>query len=132
MRVTGEAMVSYPCPKCGEHRLVYDGMLVWRSGPRPPRRLARKQVGFSPRADVERDYCYHCEHCGAEFSNWDAGGIRLRKEGVSGEYTYNAGEGSWELGYFDTVERKWKVKVFDPVKREWVVRLLETQDGEGG
>lgn len=56
-----------PCPKCGAHRLVYDGMLVWRSGPRPPRKLARKKVRFSRRADVEREHCYHCEACGAEF-----------------------------------------------------------------
>lgn len=56
-----------PCPKCGAHRLVYDGMLVWRSGPRPPRKLARKNVRFSHRADMERERCYHCEACGAEF-----------------------------------------------------------------
>ncbi len=118
MHPTGEAIVSYPCPKCGEYRLVYDGMLVWRSGPRPPRNLARKQVASSPRADVERDYCYHCAHCGAEFSN-DTRGIRLSEEGVSGEYKYNAAEGSWELKFFDTAERKWKVKIFDKASRQW-------------
>lgn len=86
----------YPCPECGEHRLVYDGMLVWRSGPRPPRGLARRDVGFSPRADVERERCYHCKHCGAEFFE-DVENKRphLFVEGGPGHYTYDRAKGRW-------------------------------------
>lgn len=80
---------TYPCPKCGEYRLVYDGMLVWRSGSRPPRRLARKEIGFSPRADYERERCYHCENCGAEFfEDVDSSVIRLYEEGGKGVYEF--------------------------------------------
>ena len=51
-------MVSYPCPKCGEYRLVYHGTLVWRSGePRPPRRAATKQRGLRVGRQVHTSGC---------------------------------------------------------------------------
>jgi DNA-directed RNA polymerase subunit RPC12/RpoP len=88
--------MTYSCPKCGKP-LVYDGMLVWRSGPRPPRNLASKNVGFSPRADYERERIYHCDHCGAEF--WEDVEQRyphLYEEGARGKYVYSAFTQSWE------------------------------------
>lgn len=84
------------CPKCGENSLIYDGMLVWRSGPRPPRSLARKKVGFSPRADYERERIYHCDQCSAEFwEDMERGLPHLYEEGVSGRYTYDAANQRW-------------------------------------
>lgn len=86
---------SYPCPVCGEGHLVYEGMLVWRSGPRPPRELARKNVGFSPRADYERERIYHCAGCGAEFFE-DMENKRPHLYGEKGGYyTYDRWEGIW-------------------------------------
>ena len=77
---------SYSCPNCGEYRLVCDGMWVWRSRPRPPRELARKEVAFAPRADRERERLVHCDHCGTEFYEdiEQRGGFHLCKEGVPG------------------------------------------------
>jgi hypothetical protein len=96
----------YPCPKCGE-LLIYDGMLVWRSGPRPPRNLASKEVGFSPRADYERERIYHCEHCGGEFyEDVEQRHPHLYEEGVRGQYVYNAFTQSWESPYTDRTGRK--------------------------
>ncbi|MBU0492944.1 MAG: hypothetical protein KKA73_29005 [Chloroflexi bacterium] len=87
----------YPCPQCDEYRLVYDGMLLWHSGPRPPRNLASRNVGFSPRADVERERCYHCEHCGAEFyEDVETRRSHLYVEGGGGYYTYNGAEKRWQ------------------------------------
>ncbi|MBN1284638.1 MAG: hypothetical protein JXB47_04500 [Anaerolineae bacterium] len=81
---------SYPCPRCGEYGLVYDGMLAWRSGPRPPRELARKDVTLSARADVEREHCYHCTRCGAEFwQDVEQRSIHLYEEGAGGQYVYS-------------------------------------------
>ena len=83
-------------PKCDQESLVFDGMLVWRSGPRPPRNLARKKVGFSPRADYERARIYHCSQCGAEY--WEDMELRrphLYEEGVRGRYTYDIIAGRW-------------------------------------
>ncbi|MFC1974864.1 hypothetical protein ACFLXQ_00525 [Chloroflexota bacterium] len=92
---------SYPCPKCGEKRLVYDGMLVWRTGPRPPRKLARKQIGFSPRSDYERERIYHCENCEAEFyEDMEQRSIHLYEEGVIGKYVYNNIERRWQFQKF--------------------------------
>ena len=106
---------SYPCPKCGDYTLIYDGMLAWRSGPRPPHTLARKNIPLSIRADYERERCYHCANCGAEF--WQdmdmPKKIHLYEEGVSGQYLYNAVEKQWELKFYDSVSRKWKVKIFN-------------------
>jgi hypothetical protein len=79
--------------------------------------LARKQVGFSPRADYERERLYHCDNCGAEFFQdmEQRRSIHLYEEGVSGRYTYNAAEGRWEF------------RSFDRAKRKWTTRPLETQ-----
>ena len=89
---------SYPCPQCNQHQLVYDGMLVWRSGSRPPRNLARKQIGFSPRADYERERVYHCNHCGAEFfEDMEQRRPHLYVEGDGGKYVYNSLERQWQL-----------------------------------
>jgi hypothetical protein len=97
---------TYPCPKCEENHLVYDGMLVWRNGPRPPRKLARKQVGFSPRADYERERIYHCKNCKAEFyEDMEQRSIHLYEEGVTGRYVYNNIERRWQLQKFP-----WKKK----------------------
>lgn len=107
---------SYPCPKCGKHRLIYDGMLVWRSGPRPPRKLASKQESFSSRADYERERLYHCDQCGAEFfQDVEQRSIHLYEENVAGQYLYN---GAW---------RAWEWRRFDPIKREWTTLRLEPQ-----
>ena len=89
---------SYPCPKCGETRLIYEEMLVWRSGPRPPRNSARKQVGFSPRADYERERLYRCDHCGAEyFQDMEQKSPHLYPENAAGQYAYNRAWKTWEL-----------------------------------
>jgi DNA-directed RNA polymerase subunit RPC12/RpoP len=102
---------SYPCPKCGKHRLIYDGMLVWRSGPRPPRKES-----FSSRADYERERLYHCDQCGAEFfQDVEQRSIHLYEENVAGQYLYN---GAW---------RAWEWRRFDPIKREWTTLRLEPQ-----
>jgi hypothetical protein len=88
---------SRPCPQCGEYRLVYDGMLVWRSGPRPPRNLARKKVGFSPRADYERERCYHCAACKAEFfEDMEIRQPHLYEEGTRHKYLYSALKRGWD------------------------------------
>jgi hypothetical protein len=57
----------YPCPHCGVHQLMYDGIVRWRSGPRLPRSLAkpRDQLGFSPRADYDESayYAFSLRRC---------------------------------------------------------------------
>ena len=84
------------CPKCSKNSLVYDGMLVWRSGPRPPRKLARKKVGFSPRADYERERIYHCGQCGAEyFEDMEQRTPHLYEEGTPGKYVYDLAKARW-------------------------------------
>jgi predicted RNA-binding Zn-ribbon protein involved in translation (DUF1610 family) len=92
----------YPCPKCGQQSLVYDGMLVWRSGPRPPRKMARKEVGFSPRADYERERLYHCQQCGTEFYEdmEQRRHVHLYEEGVSGRHTYDGVRKSWQFAAY--------------------------------
>ncbi len=86
------------CPKCGQQSLVYDGTLVWRSGPRPPRELARTTVGFLPRADYELERLYHCLHCGAEFyADVEQRQPHLYEEGQPGRYTYDEETASWRL-----------------------------------
>ncbi len=91
---------TYPCPKCGQKSLVYDGWLAWRSGERPPRNLARKDVFTSPRGDYEVERIYHCAQCGVEF--WEdteiRRGVHLWEEGVSRKYEYDASRG-WYVGY---------------------------------
>jgi predicted RNA-binding Zn-ribbon protein involved in translation (DUF1610 family) len=116
-----EDILPYPCPKCGEYRVLYEGMLVWRSGPRPPRKLARKQIVFSARADVERERIYHCEHCGAEFfQDVEQSRVHLYEEGVSGQYTYNGAWKTWQHRAYDPDERKWKTTIFDKAEGRWV------------
>ncbi len=84
------------CPKCHQNSLIYDGMLVWRSGPRPPRNLARKEIGFSPRADYERERIYHCSQCGAEFwEDMEQRRAHLYEEGVPGQYVFDSGKKRW-------------------------------------
>lgn len=88
---------TYPCPQCTHPTLVYDGMVVWRSGPRPPRELARKDVGFLPRADYERERLYHCEHCGAEFyEDVEQSQVHLYAEHGGGRYVYETFTGKWQ------------------------------------
>lgn len=115
---------SYPCPKCGEHCLIYEGMLVWRSGPRPPRRLARKHIAFSARADYERERLYRCEQCGAEFfQDVEQRSAHLYEEHVGGQYHYNSAWGAWEWRRFDPAKRQWTVRRLEPHKgREWKPR----------
>ena len=104
---------SCPCPKCGDYRLVYDGMLAWRRGePRPSRnssskggkppslgRLQGQQAWLSSsvRADDERSSLYHCDSCRAEFFH-DMGqrSLHLYEEGVSGKYVYDESTGQWQ------------------------------------
>jgi predicted RNA-binding Zn-ribbon protein involved in translation (DUF1610 family) len=106
----------YPCPKCGEYSVVYDGLLVWRSGDRPPRSLARKRVAFSPRSDYERERIYHCQSCGAEyFADVEMKRIpHLFPEGGRGIYKYAAVGGTWMHEYYDPDEHRFKVEVCDP------------------
>jgi hypothetical protein len=107
---------SYPCPKCGAYQLVYDGVLLWRSGPRPPRELARTDVGFSPRADVERERCYHCASCGAEFfQDVEQRSAHLYAEGGGGQYVYSGVHG-------------WQVRRFDGGK--WIVEAVKDKEGK--
>lgn len=89
-------ILPYPCPKCGQHSVVYEGLLVWRSGDRPPRSLARKQVTFSARADYERERIYHCKICGAEFfQDVEQRRVHLYEE-KGGFYWYDASNGQWK------------------------------------
>ena len=61
---TPQKVEPLPCPVCAEPRLVYDGSVRWRSGPRPPRSLATKgSLGTSPRADYENAHYLHCQNC---------------------------------------------------------------------
>ena len=90
---------TYPCPKCGQYDLVYDGMLAWRSGPRPPRKMARKDVGFSRRSDYERQRLYHCQHCEIEFYEdvEQRRQVHLYEEGVFGRYSYDKMTENWQF-----------------------------------
>jgi hypothetical protein len=100
--------------------VVYDGLLVWRSGPRPPRNLARKQVAFSPRADVERERIYHCEHCAAEyFSDVENRQPHLYAEG-GGLYTYNRTWKTWTHRFFDWEAGQLVTRVLDQATGEWL------------
>ena len=82
---------------CGEYGLIYEGMLVWRSGPRPPRKLARKQVGFSPRADYERERLYHCDRCGTKFyQDMEQKSIHLYAETEIGHFVFDHSRQAWE------------------------------------
>jgi hypothetical protein len=49
-----------PCPYCGAHQLMDDGIVRWRSGLRPPRSLAgpREGLGVPPRADYDESAYY--------------------------------------------------------------------------
>jgi hypothetical protein len=110
----------YPCPQCGEYRLAFDGILQWRSGSRPSRELARKNLPFPPRADYEREICYHCEHCGAEFfEDWDTSLIHLFAENGQVKYLYNAKKGAWQRENWDLNLMEWDIYVFDPLERKW-------------
>ena len=106
---------SYPCPKCGATGLIYEGMLVWRSGPRPPRELARKNVAISPRADVEREQCYRCNNCGAQYyADWDQRRPHLYNEGAPGKYLFSATEGTWLQRAYHPEERTWRMEPVVP------------------
>jgi hypothetical protein len=86
-----------PCPKCRQHTLVYDGMLAWRSGPRPPRSLASKHLASLPRADYEVEQLYHCQNCQAEFfADVEQRHLHLYEEGVGGQLIYNDLTTEWE------------------------------------
>jgi hypothetical protein len=115
----------YPCPECGEACLVYDGALVWRSGTRPPRELARKDLNFMavPRTDYERECHYHCTHCGAAFfEDVDSSLIHLYGHDGAICYVYNVVEETWQYDRFDRVEGCWQVFSFDRAERRWVAR----------
>jgi hypothetical protein len=72
-------------------------MLIWRSGPRPPRNLARKNAGFSPRADHERERCYHCAECKAEFfADMENRQPHLYEEGTRFKYLYSGLKHGWD------------------------------------
>jgi hypothetical protein len=87
---------QYPCPKCGQYGLVYEGMLAWRSGPRPPRSLASMDVGFLPIADYERERLYACDHCKAEFyEDVEQRAPHLYDEHASGKYIYDRMNSTW-------------------------------------
>jgi len=86
------------CPRCGQDSLIYDGMLVWRSGPRPPRESARKKVGFSSRSDYERERIYHCGECGVEYwADADRRTPHLHEEGAPRRYTYDKDNQGWTI-----------------------------------
>jgi DNA-directed RNA polymerase subunit RPC12/RpoP len=86
---------SLPCPKCGQKGLTYDGMLVWRSGKRPPRAWACKEVSFSLNADYEHERCYHCAMCDAEFfEDLENKQVHLYEED-DGQYSYDRATGTW-------------------------------------
>jgi hypothetical protein len=53
-------------------------------------------VAHSGRADVERERCYHCAHCGAEFfEDMESNRPHLFVEGGPGYYTYDRAGGRW-------------------------------------
>jgi len=82
-------VIQCPCPLCAEYRLIYDGMLAWRSGPRPPRSCARATIDYLPRADYEVEALYHCAACGAEFfEDTEDSRLHLYPEGGGGRYDY--------------------------------------------
>ena len=84
-----------PCPKCDQQALVYDGMLIWRSGTRPPHAWARKDVVFTLNANYERERCYHCAGCGTEFfEDMETDWVHLYEEG-DGRYDYDPTTGTW-------------------------------------
>jgi DNA-directed RNA polymerase subunit RPC12/RpoP len=90
-----------PCPHCGERRLEYDGIVRWRSGPRPPRSLARPrdQLGFSPRADYDESAYYHCHSCGTEFIDHLVSSyapLSLQAEGGGPTYVFNRSTKAWQ------------------------------------
>lgn len=109
------ATEPYPCPKCGEYRLIYDGMLVWRSGERrPSRKMASKQgkppptwerkqawVSTRLRSEYERHSLYHCANCRAEFfRTMGRPNIHLYEESVAGMYTFDKVAKSWQFKSF--------------------------------
>ena len=104
-----EDILPYPCPKCGQRRVLYDGMLVWRRGDRPPRSGARKAYGLTARADYERERIYHCAQCGAEFfQDVEISHPHLFEERVGGMYEYDMSGGGWKRRTFGKVEVKWR------------------------
>jgi len=90
-------------------------MLVWRSGSRPPRKLASKQVTFGFRGDYETERLYHCDQCGAEFfQDVEQRSTHLYEENVGGQYLYNSVWRVWEWTIFDPAERKWTTVRLEP------------------
>jgi predicted RNA-binding Zn-ribbon protein involved in translation (DUF1610 family) len=92
---------SHPCPLCGMQQLVYDGIVRWRSGTRPPRSLARPReaLGFSPRADYDESAYYHCASCGAEFVDHlisRHGPVTLQAVGGGPDYVYDENTQEWQ------------------------------------
>ncbi|MBN1580072.1 MAG: hypothetical protein JXA89_05175 [Anaerolineae bacterium] len=72
----------------------------WRSGPRPPRKLAtpRERLGVSPRADYDESAYYHCVGCGTQFIDHLAsphGLSRLQVEGGGPTYRYDDAARTW-------------------------------------
>ncbi len=118
---------SFPCPKCGERSLIYDGILAWRSGPRPPRELARKDAVMSTTGVFEAEYCYHCAQCHAEyFMDWESSSIELFDEGGSGLYIYNPPQGNWVCKFTDKQDGlKSKLRVHDKATGQWTVRPMD-------
>lgn len=89
---------AYPCPKCGKTGLVYDGMLAWKRGSRPPRELARKDLNLAAGGDYERENIYHCSQCGAQFFEdvEQSMQIHLYEEG-NGKFVYDRAASSWRM-----------------------------------
>lgn len=94
-------LTPYPCPFCGAQRLMYDGIVRWRSGERPPRSLAvpREKLGFPARADYDESAYYHCEGCGAEYVDHlisSHGPVRLQAESGGPTYVYDSLTKGWQ------------------------------------
>jgi hypothetical protein len=110
-----------PCPICGERKLVWEGILHWSGGSKPPRNLARKEVTFSRRADLEREYLYHCENCCSEYyQDWER--IRGRSPSI---HLYEEGGVLHEYNdAFHIWEPRFAPKRFRGRVRLWYRRLV--------
>ncbi len=90
-------ILNYPCPKCGQPGLAYDGMLAWPAGPRPDRALARQDLVPDKLGKLEHQRIYHCSLCGGEFfEDMRAKRTHLYEEGREGKHVYNTLTGKWE------------------------------------
>ncbi|MEW5873147.1 MAG: hypothetical protein AB1894_28060 [Chloroflexota bacterium] len=116
---------SYLCPQCGRDGLEYDGALLWRSGTRPPRQWARKDLDFLQtlgRADYERECLYHCQQCGAEFfEDVDSSCIHLYAEsGHFVRYVYNVAHETWQYEVRRQPGGRRSLMSFDRARAAWV------------